>query len=304
MKIIAIDGGGIRGVFPVAILKRLEEDHNRPIHELFDMIAGTSTGAIIAGAIATGKPMADLLERYRTYGKQIFVKQAQFGLFKTVYTDKHLRRFLKQELGDTMLADIHQPLLIPSVDITHGEPHVYRTKFGEESEAKDQEVFLWDAVLSSCSAPLYFPPNTTKQLLTIDGGLWANNPSLLCLTEALHHYHKKLEDIHIFSLGTGQQDIRFSPKKGHAWGIRKWFPIKWRPFTVTPKLLDFALHLSSESLSYHCQLLLGEQFYRVNEKLSGEVPFDDVTQTESLISLANQVYEEKKQDMNRFLGLN
>lgn len=301
MKMLCIDGGGIRGVFPIAILKAIEEEFNTPLGELFDVIAGTSTGSIIAASAAMNIRMDKLMESYQQYGEKIFIRKAKVGLFKSVYSDRYLRRLLKKAFGDVILADIKKPLLIPAVDITHGKPYVHRSNFGFSKE-EELSLELWDAVLSSCSAPIYFPPNNVNnQYLSIDGGLWANNPSLVCVTEALHHFKTSLEDIKILSIGTGQQKIDFSIGNGKYWGIRQWLPFKFPSMKVTPKLLDLAMDLSSESVSYHCRLLLGPHYFRLNKELAEEIPFDDARFMKGLIRVGNEVFQDKKEEIRAFL---
>jgi uncharacterized protein len=304
MKVLCIDGGGIRGVFALSILKALEEDVGHPVSKLFHIVSGTSTGSIIATSVILEMPMKDVLESYEKYGKKIFIHQAKVGLFKSVYSDKFLRKFLKQAFGDQKLSDIHKPLLIPAVDLSHGNPYVHRSNYGHP-EAEHYLVELWDAVLSSCSAPVYFPPNNiNNEYLSIDGGLWANNPSLVCMTEALHYFQVKMEDLKILSIGTGKQKINFPIEKDKQWGIKKWLPFQLPTMKVTPKLLDLALHLSSESVSYHCQLLLGHNYLRLNEDLGGEVPFDELESVQDLIKLGKRVYSEKREDVRTFLEIN
>ncbi|WP_332697495.1 CBASS cGAMP-activated phospholipase [Halalkalibacter lacteus] len=302
MKILCIDGGGVRGVFPVAILQALEEEYNRPIGDLFDVVAGTSTGSIIATSITLKKEMSSVLDSYKEFGKKIFIRQAKIGLFKSVYSDRYLRRFFQNTFGDLTLSDIKKPLLIPAVDVTHGKPYVYRSNYGHP-DSDDLSIKLWDAVLSSCSAPVYFPPNNIKnRYLSVDGGLWANNPSLVCITEAMDFFQNSMEDIKILSLGTGVQDIEYKIEDDKYWGLKKWLPFRFMSMKVQPKLLDLALDLSSESISYHCQILLGDKYFRLNEELGSEVPFDDVMFMDELIELGRKVFLEKKDEVGRFLS--
>ncbi|AST91868.1 CBASS cGAMP-activated phospholipase [Sutcliffiella cohnii] len=304
MKMLSIDGGGIRGVFAIAILQEIENKYKKPIYELFDCFAGTSTGSIIAASITCKISMDKLMASYKKYGKKIFVKQAKVGFFKSIYSDRYLRRFFQKAFGDLSLSDIQKPLLIPAVDITHGKPFVHRSNFGFQEET-DNSVQLWDAVLSSCSAPVYFPPNNiNNRYLSIDGGLWANNPSLVCMTEALHHFQQNINEINILSLGTGQQKIDFSISENIDWGIKQWLPFQLPSLKITPKLLDLALHLSSESVSYHCQLLLGSQYLRLNAELGEEMPFDDIEFIEQLIALGKEVYSKEVQIIQNFIESN
>ncbi|WP_085505631.1 CBASS cGAMP-activated phospholipase [Thalassobacillus devorans] len=301
MKILCIDGGGIRGVMPIAVLRALEEDIGSSAAEKFDLIAGTSTGSIIAASVMMRRDMGDLLKSYQKYGKKIFIRQAKVGLFKSVYSDRYLRRLLKEAFENKKLGEMSGPLLIPAVDVTHGKPYIHRSHV-VESENDDLSIPLWDAVLSSCSAPIYFPPNNVdNDYLSIDGGLWANNPSLVCITEAVHYFEESLQDIQILSLGTGKQSIDFTIDHDKFWGIKKWMPFHLPAMKVTPKLLDLALNLSSESVSYHCQLLLQDNYLRINEELGEEVPFDDVKFTEELIKIGEQVYAKHREKILRFI---
>lgn len=302
MRMLCIDGGGIRGVFPIAILQAIEEEFQKPVAELFDVIAGTSTGSIIAASAAMNTSMKEVMESYQKYGKKIFIRKAKVGLFTSVYSDRYLRRLLRKAFGELRLEDIEKPLLIPAVDITHGKPYVHRSNFGY-SEKDELSIKLWDAVLSSCSAPIYFPPNNVNnRYLSIDGGLWANNPSLVCVTEALHHLKTDLKNIRILSVGTGQQKIDFTLGGDKYWGVRQWLPFHFPSLKVTPKLLDLAMDLSSESVSYHCRLLLGDNYFRINKELSEEIPFDEVNFMNELKEYGKQVFEDKKGDIRDFIS--
>lgn len=301
MKLLCIDGGGIRGIFAITILQALEEEVGHPVGEIFDVVAGTSTGAIIAASVSLNKNMSEIYESYKHFGGKIFTRQAKVGLFKSVYSDRSLRHLLKKAFGEVTLQDITKPLLIPAVDITHGKPFIHRSNYGHPDN-EDLSIKLWDAVLSSCSAPVYFPPNKIgDQYLSIDGGLWANNPSLVGMTEAIHFFNKNLDEINILSIGTGLQNIDFTNDKEKYWGINQWLPFHFPSMKVTPKLLDLALHLSSESVSYHCQLLLKNHYLRINEELGEEVPFDEVKYMDVLCELGRSVFKKQKKDILSFI---
>ncbi len=302
VKILCLDGGGIRGIFAVAILAAIEEEMGEPISNGFDIVAGTSTGSIIAAAVAVKRKMSDLLIDYKMYGEKIFLRQAKVGLFKTVYSDRYLRRFFQKAFGDLTLAEIEKPLLIPAVDLTHGNPYVHRSNFGQAEQENDLSIKVWDAVLSSCSAPVYFPPNNMgNKFLSIDGGLWANNPSLVGITEAMHHFNERIENIQILSIGTGKQKIDFTNDGETSWGVKQWLPFHLPSMKVTPKLLDLALHLSSESVSYQCEHLLGTNYLRINEDLGDEIPFDEVKYMDQLIQIASDCIEANKERILQFV---
>lgn len=303
MKILCIDGGGIRGVFAVAILKEIEQEYKCSVSDLFDMVAGTSTGSIIATSVVLKKNMSEVLESYSSYGKKIFVRKAKIGLFKSVYSDEYLRHYLHEAFGERKLNDINKPLLIPAVDATHGKPYVHRSNYGHH-DSEDLSIHLWDAVLSSCSAPVYFPPNNIKnKFLSVDGGLWANNPSLVCLTDAIDFFNKEMTDVQILSIGTGQQNINYTINGEKYWGIKQWLPLHFPSLKITPKLIDLALNLSSESVSYHCQLLLGKNYLRLNKELGDEIPFDEVDSMDHLIELGEETYLEMREEIIKFINI-
>jgi patatin-like phospholipase/acyl hydrolase len=304
MKVLCIDGGGIRGVFPAYILHQLEKELGHPLKDMFDLIAGTSTGSIIAASVVLEKEMDKVLYLYKKHGSMIFRKQSSLGLFQSFYQAKRLKELLKSYFGPITLAEITTPLLIPTVNLLTGTVHIFHSLYAPHHERECQGIQLWDAVLSSCSAPVYFPPNNVNnQILTADGGLWANNPSLLCLTEALKHFKKDLKEIKILSIGTGQQEIQFPLKeKRGMWGLTKWLPMHFYPFRITPKLIDLALNLSSESISYQCQVLCGDQYVRINTNLGREVPFDDLSYMDQLISKAEEEYQRNKENILEFFN--
>ncbi|WP_082235162.1 CBASS cGAMP-activated phospholipase [Halobacillus massiliensis] len=299
MKMLCVDGGGIRGIIPIVVMVKIEEELKQPIGKYFDVVAGTSTGSIIGASIALGHPMNDVLKYYKYDARKIFKRQARVGLLKSVYKDVELRELLKRVFGERLMTDVDKPLLIPAVDLTHGNPYIHRSK---DLEGGLKPVKLWDAVLSSCSAPVYFPPNNVgKQYLSVDGGLWANNPSLVCITEALHYFQKSLNDIKILSFGTGKQQIEFSHNQGKYWGLRQWMPLKFPSITAKPKLLDLALNLSSESVSYHSRLLLNQNYLRINKELTDEISFDEIERIEEMIDIGRQIYFNHREEIIKFI---
>lgn len=301
MRILCIDGGGIRGVFPASILLKMEEAFGKPIAEMFDMIGGTSTGSIIASAIATRKNMRDILDLYQQQGPRVFKKRA-LGIFNSFYDNQTLKKVLQEEFGDLKLEDIDIPLMIPSANIKNGRAHVFRSTY-HQSCHEDKDVRLWDAILSSCAAPLYFPPHKINHDdLTADGGLWANNPSLVCLTECLKAFDKQISEIQIVSIGTGKQTIQFDQTfYNNYWGLTRWIRLRLMPFAVTPKILDLTLHLTSESITDQCQALLNDQFLRINADLDKEITIDDLSHVDELLQLAHTTFEEQYERLSQFL---
>ncbi len=303
MKILCIDGGGIRGIFPLAFLNELEQHSGKPAADHFDLIAGTSTGSIIAAAAAIGMPMEKVLGLYLKFGKKVFTPQKRMGLFGSIYSSDPLKNLLLEAFGAIDLGKVSKPLLIPAVDITKGKPYVYRA--GIPCEKQEVPVKLWDAVLSSCSAPVYFPPNNVEgRYLSVDGGLWANNPSLASVVEAIHSFGLSLKEIEVISIGTGKQNIDFVKSASTGWGIGSWLPVRLKAMRVVPKILDLAMDISSEAVSYHCRLLLGDNYFRVNTELGREMSFDEVEDAYSLIEYGKETFSDQKEEIFRHLRIN
>ncbi len=185
MKILSIDGGGYRGVFAAHVLRRIEQEFSASWQSDFSLIAGTSTGSIIAAGLACGVSARDICELYKLRGHEIFEKRphSRLGIAASRYSSSNLQSILTDVFGDKTLGEVKIPLLIPSTDIGNGRVHVLKSAYDPEFH-RDPTVPIVDAILASCSAPTYFDPHVTGQYMLADGGLWANNPSLVAAVEA------------------------------------------------------------------------------------------------------------------------
>lgn len=204
MKLLAIDGGGIRGIYASHVLERIQREFSTVFHSEFDLIAGTSTGSIIAAAIAFGIPASKVTELYRETGPSIFKpKKWTFGgTVSSRYSSEPLRAALVSIFNDATLSEARTRLVIPATDIGNGGVHVFKSAY-DEKFVRDPNVKVVDAVLASCSAPSYFAPARVGPYQLSDGGLWANNPSLVAVTEALTRLGAERSAIRLLSIGTG-----------------------------------------------------------------------------------------------------
>ncbi|MBW4649977.1 MAG: patatin-like phospholipase family protein [Kastovskya adunca ATA6-11-RM4] len=234
-RILSLDGGGIRGVIAARILIEIERQIDQPLNEYFDLIAGTSTGAILAGAIAIGRKSQDILNLYRTKGQRIFPYNSrlnlqrlglvkQYGLSAPKYSDQGLIAVLKEELGHRPLADIGQSprLLITSYDTIKREPLIFKSWQQYKDTVKTP---LWEACTASASAPSYFPAHLLqteeRRYSLIDGGVGANNPSACAVAEALRLDYP-IKEISMLSIGTGSSSRSLPWEKVRGWGILQW----------------------------------------------------------------------------------
>jgi len=126
---------------------------------------------------------------------------------------------------------------------------------------------------------------------------------MVCITEALEYFKLGLNEINILSIGTGLQKIDFTISDNKYWGVKQWLPFRIPSMKVTPKLLDLALQLSSESVTYQCKQLLGGNYLRINKELGGEVPFDDITFMDQLIEAGRKAFIERKDEIADFIDM-
>jgi uncharacterized protein len=204
-KILAIDGGGIKGLYSARILQHFEQSlqnqHNDPelrLVDFFDLLCGTSTGGLIALGISLRIPMSRICDIYQIHGPDIFPNPDSFyrkiirqTLYRGKFSNKYLKKVLIDFFGDHTLADSQSLLCIPSYDFTHGTYALFRYDHKEGNLSRHNKLKYVDVALSTSAAPTYFPlaqikeENNTQYL---DGGVWANNPSLVGFTEAMRYF--------------------------------------------------------------------------------------------------------------------
>lgn len=195
-KILSIDGGGIKGLYSAKILDHLEQKVGEPIGEYFDLIAGTSTGGLLALAISLRKPAAELVEFYKQNGPLIFanskplsrhLRSLQQLLFRSKYPSKPLRKALTEILGTSTIGDAQNLLCIPSYNLTTGRNRIF--KYDHPGlEGTDNGLSMVDVGLATSAAPTYFPVHKIGKEYFADGGVWANNPSMCALLEYLSFF--------------------------------------------------------------------------------------------------------------------
>lgn len=193
-KILCIDGGGIKGLFSAQVLAEFESYFETRISEHFDLVCGTSTGGIIALAVAAGIPMQDVVKFYSESGPKIFcskwrnfltewtytLKQA---LVKSKYSSTRLRQALESVFGDRKMSTSQNLLCVPAFNVTDFKPRIFKSDYNHLDQ-DDDKTFV-DVALATAAAPTYFPIHEINDVQYVDGGLYANNPILVGLTEAI-----------------------------------------------------------------------------------------------------------------------
>ena len=258
-NILSIDGGGIRGIIPAKVLAELETEllriyPDKQFYEHFDLICGTSTGAILAIGISLGIPPGELVNFYKTYARIIFPKwylkvlpRKVRVLVTSIYSNKQLRKILKKIFSEAnggeppLLNDLKTNVCIPSFNGNMGEITVLKTKHNKDY-LRDYKLPAHEVALSSASAPVYFPPHSYSYdnefgngvvINMIDGGIFANNPTLIGILEATDKLNIPLSDLKIISVGTGKgKHIVKKRCRSHNF---------WYWFIPKPRLLEIIL---------------------------------------------------------------
>lgn len=245
-KILSIDGGGIKGVFPISFLASIEEAIEDKIGNYFDLIVGTSTGGIIALGLGLNFSSKELLRFYEDFGPKVFERKQNLAattaksfqgflpgkktrkvmeetpyLFTNKYDSAVLKQQLESQFGQRRLGESKTRLVIPSFDVGRGEPHVYKTSHNERLQM-DYKQRIVDVALATTAAPTYFSTHQSENGNTlVDGGLYANNPTGLAVVEAISLLDWKPENFKVLSIGCTNSPFSIDSNKRDM-GLGDW----------------------------------------------------------------------------------
>ncbi|GAB2513266.1 CBASS cGAMP-activated phospholipase [Paramicrobacterium agarici] len=226
-RVLTIDGGGIKGVFPAAFLADLESELDRPLASYFDLIVGTSTGGIIAIALGLGIPAADILRFYEDKGPLIFKGSRRLDVLRQLVTAKYdptpLRNALTDVFGDRKLGESATRLVIPSLNLSTGEVNVFKTAHHERFE-RDFKMLAVDAAMATAAAPTFFPTHRlTNGVPLVDGGMWANNPMGTAAVEAIGLLEWPKGSIDLLSVGCTDAPANFKASQTRRHGLANYW---------------------------------------------------------------------------------
>ena len=342
-KILAIDGGGIRGIIPAIILTEIEKRTQKQIFSLFDLIAGSSSGGILA--LGLTKPRLDLagsdsppvaqysaeelLQIYLEYGAEIFYEpfweqllgQLEDIFVQPKYSSEGREEIIKQYFGDSPLENNLKEVFVTSYDIEQRIPIFFTNKL-EKQQTKSKKFrklclgfTLTDAALATSATPTYFAPyrvssshNTDGFYTLVDGGLVANNPANLAILEAQiskqeNQQALNIEDILVVSLGTGSLTSVYPYDQVKNWGLLQW----------TKPLLNMVLDGGSEVVAGELERLFEAtnkghktSYYRFQPFLKSELEDIDNAKPENLRqlqTLANILIQEKNQEIDELCSI-
>ena len=251
MKILSIDGGGIRGIVPALVLADVEARTGRRIADLFDLVAGTSTGGILACALTMpgARPAADLVDLYRTEGPRIFRRslwkeiESVGGVLDEKHDDAGLMTALHDYLGAARLSQATTRVLVTSYDLEARAPYFFK------SWRPERDAPLTAVARATSAAPTYFEPLGLEGMALVDGGVFANNPAMCAYAEAARL--SPGEPVRVVSLGTGQLSRPIHLADARGWGLLEW---------VRP-LIDVVFDGVSDTVDYQLRQLVPDDAY-------------------------------------------
>ena len=292
-RILSIDGGGIRGVIPATILKRLLNDAAADkIIDKTDLIAGTSTGGLLTLGIANGMTPEDMQRIYINEGKNIFddtwiddLKDLG-GLTGADYDIVNLTKVLKKLFGDTKLKKLKKRVLVTAFDLDNEaalpstrswKPKIFHNFPGADS---DGDEYAYKVGLYTSAAPTYFPTVDGY----IDGGVFASNPSMCALSQSqdsrFFEHHPQIDEIVLLSLGTGTS-LNFIKGRNLDWGFAQW---------IKP-LISIMMDGVNGIADYQCRQILKDNYFRLAPVFPHNVsiPMDDVKKIPYMLRFAEKV---------------
>jgi len=278
IRVLSIDGGGIRGVIPAQILihvekllKEISRDDTAKISDYFDLIAGTSTGGIITAMILTpeeGFSAEEIVNLYKEHGEKIFTRSTatkkidKAALFNPLYQHENIEKIFETYFKDLTVGEFKRPCLIPTYNIETGEATFISGLPIKDNPHKDR--FIREILRETTAAPTYFAPVQHATGAFIDGGMFANNPALCAYVEATKFPCKpRAKDIMLLSIGTGATHRTYKFDKAFGWGRLSW---------IKPALEIYA-SAASQTVNHQLRILykdkdLAHNYLRIEADLS------------------------------------
>jgi uncharacterized protein len=245
LQILSLDGGGLKGLFSAAVLAEIESDHQVSIADHFDLIVGTSTCGLIALALGAGLSPAEVVGFYVDQGPSIFQRGLGRKLRQAArakYSDEPLRRALREVFGDRRLGESRKRLVIPAYSLDEDDVYLFKTPHHPRFRRDGRESMV-DVGLATTAAPTYLPAARLRHHRLVDGGTWANNPTLVAVVEALTVLNAAAPDCTVLSLGT-TDPIRRAGSRLDRGGLVQWAH-------AAPRLLLRAQAVSSLHMAEH-----------------------------------------------------
>jgi uncharacterized protein len=336
-RILSVDGGGLRGLVPALVLLDLERrteklrGEKRPLSDYFHLFAGTSTGGLIAlGLTAPSRDdptrpamdAAQLVSLYRDRARTIF--PPRFRLLRTLrgfvmpkFSNRPLRRVVEEEIGTPPLSKALRDVLITSYDMTDHRPRFFKRWTAGKDGRPDPSMA--DAAMATSCAPTYLPPWVVAGKALVDGGVFAANPTVAAIAEALkrqtdHPARLEPHELFVVSLGTGFYKAGYEPRLLRGWGALAWI---W-PRGSEPALMRAMLDGQTASADHWAHMIVnhepgdgppqsaeevgrGPRYFRIETELGDDLEWDDARRKtlDRLEKAAAELIEEREGDLER-----
>ena len=270
-KILSLSGGGFMGLYSALVLTELERRQGKPLSETFDLIAGTSIGGVIGLGLAAGIPASTIADSFLENGERIFPRRQTssisprlpFDMLRFIRSipcsNEALRSTIEEFVGSRTMADLQRPALVPAVDITNGRPHLFRTPHAPNHSG---DIPIVDVALATSAAPIVFPMHEIGGIHYADGGIFAQSPDTLALTEATSKLGIPESEISMLSIGTTTSSFRFGAVRSAALGLRDWIENK--------RLIRITVAMQQQAAAMQMQERLGDRYLRIDSAQSRE----------------------------------
>jgi patatin-like phospholipase/acyl hydrolase len=287
-RVLSLEGGGIMGAFSASALATFEENTGHRCVDHFDLIAGTSTGGIIAIGLGLGIPAAEIREFYRSYGSAIFPYTSfASGVMATIrhlFRPKHSQAALRETLGRILrkadgapyrFGDSRVRLVIPAYDGLYGRVYLFKTRHLPQF-TQDEKADAVDVALATAAAPTYFSAAKfpLHDASYVDGGVWANCPALIAVTEAIHFLGVDRTQIDVLNIGTTKEP--YNAVRRARSGLLGW----------NKGLIDLFMTAQVEAAAATASLLTEGHLFSINYMAPrGTFSLDDARRVPDLIGL-------------------
>lgn len=297
IRILSIDGGGVRGVIPARVMQAIEERAGKPLYELFDYFVGTSTGGVLT--MGSVLPNAEGKARYTAKeGVEFFLRESPRifppgwiysvrQMFTHKYPSTGVETVFRELFGNAVLGDALKPAIVTAYATNFARPKVFKS-----FDALDSTFAMHDVARATSAAPTFFEPVTLSNprypLTLVDGGVFANNPAMCGLADATkQHPDVDLSEIMVVSLGAGETDYDFTRRNILQWGALQWI--------TGLRILHLFMDGSIDAVSYQLKEMLRRGFfYRVQTELSDKLSsMDDSRNVPDLLKVGEALVREQ-----------
>lgn len=283
-RVLSLDGGGMRGVFTASVIAQLERDLRIRLADHVDLIVGTSTGGIIGLGLAAGKSGEQMLDFYAKEGPNIFARPR--SLARRIRQPKYDRQVLddvvQREFGELCLNDLSTAVCITAHELVAGTTRVWKDDHHDQLTGGGDQL-VWKVAAATAAAPTYFAPVQLGAADShVDGGIWANNPALVGITEAVRYAGRALDDVRLLSIGTTTRTFRVQDhEEAKRMGLVAWVK------EARHLLLGGSVSMASDK---QAELLLKPGHYlRLDSERATDVPLDDHKRCAGLREMGKQV---------------